>query len=176
MPSFPCSWDRWSDIYSGEGKVLFYGIKSLLSWWRFTSQMANRSWCDRSRNYFKSGLRNLGLGADFSLLCDRSACPGCPGCTLLPACWPTLLVTLMRRSQASARNTQCLHFVSAKTVLLMISEHRTTIPGLFPHIFFQPDIYSGSTYTYPTSSRPIGKVSLDCIWVTASLLPWSVLV
>lgn len=80
--------------------------------------------------------KNLGVGADFSLLCDRSACPGCPGCTVLPACWPTLLVTLMRESQASARNTQCLHFVSAKTVLLMISEHGTKIPGLFPHIFF----------------------------------------
>lgn len=71
-------------------------------------------------------------GGNFSL-CDKSACPGCPGCTLLPACWPTLLVTLMRQSQASGRNTQCLHFVS---VLLMISEHGTKIPGLFPHIYF----------------------------------------
>lgn len=50
--------------------------------------MANRSWCDLSRNSFKSGLRNRGAGGgDFSLLCDRAKvhCPVYLPCCLLAA-------------------------------------------------------------------------------------------
>lgn len=97
--------------------------------------------------------------------------------TFLAAFWLPLLVTLMRQSQVSARSTPCLHFVSGQAILLMNSEHGTKIPrlsGYSTYVFLKSDIYSGNTYMYPASSGPIGKVSLDCIWMTAHLLPWTV--
>lgn len=99
-------------------------------------------------------------------------------CIFLPESWLILLATLVKQTQLSTRSFQCLHFVSSETVLLTKSEHRPKIPGLWgSSVFFslQSVIYSGSTYMYRTSSRPVGKVSLDWAWVTASPLPWSVL-
>lgn len=173
-PSFPGSRNRWSDIYSGGGKVLLYGIKSLLSWWCFTSQMANRSWCDWSRNYFKSGLRNL-VGRELFLIVWQVHLSWLSW--LHPS--PCMLANVTGHINET-KSSECQEYAMPPFCICLTNDFWAwnKDPWTFStYIFFFPTRHLFRKYLHiPASSRPIGKVSLDCVWVTASLLPRSALV